>query len=173
MSRITVGASSSISVPSAPDAPTKVAVEIEKPAFDRPAREIDEKTRLLLEGPIVSTLIRLAWPNVLVMLTQSSTGLIEMWYISRLGVDALAGIALVTPALIFMQNMSQGAIGGGISSTIARALGAGQRERASGAMLHALIVALVLVRSRPQWCFYLADIFTVCSEELTARLMPR
>jgi hypothetical protein len=43
------------------------------------------ETRVLLEGPIVPTLIRLAWPNVLVMLAQSSTGLIEMWYISRLG----------------------------------------------------------------------------------------
>ncbi len=35
------------------------------------------RTRLLLEGPIVSTLLRLAWPNVLVMLVQAATGLIE------------------------------------------------------------------------------------------------
>jgi putative MATE family efflux protein len=105
---------------------------------------MDEKTRVLLEGPIVPTLIRLAWPNVLVMLAQSGTGLIEMWYISRLGVDALAGIALVTPVLIFIQNISQGAIGGGISSTIARALGAGRPDRASETMFHALIVSVVI-----------------------------
>jgi Na+-driven multidrug efflux pump len=49
------------------------------------------RTRLLLEGPIVSTLLRLAWPNVLVMLVQASTGLIETWFVSRLGNDALPG----------------------------------------------------------------------------------
>jgi putative MATE family efflux protein len=113
-------------------------------AIEQPARDIDAKTRVLLEGPIVPTLIRLAWPNILVMLAQSSTGLIEMWYISRLGSDALAGIALVTPVLIFMQNMSQGAVGGGISSAIARALGAGRRDHASVVMFHALAVTTIL-----------------------------
>ena len=74
------------------------ATAIEKHVSVEPKREIDEKTRVLLEGPIVPTLIRLAWPNVLVMLAQSSTGLIEMWYISRLGVDALARISQTTGA---------------------------------------------------------------------------
>ena len=62
------------------------ATAIEKRASVEPKREVDEKTRVLLEGPIVPTLIRLAWPNVLVMLAQSDTGLIEMRDISRLGV---------------------------------------------------------------------------------------
>ncbi len=74
------------------------ATAIEKHVSVEPKREIDEKTRVLLEDPIVPTLIRLAWPNVLVMLAQSSTGLIEMWYISRLGVDALARISQATGA---------------------------------------------------------------------------
>ena len=38
---------------------------------------IGPRTRLLLEGRIVSTLLHLAWPNILVMLAQASTGLIE------------------------------------------------------------------------------------------------
>jgi Na+-driven multidrug efflux pump len=113
-------------------------------AGEQPVRDIDAKTRILLEGPIFPTLVRLAWPNVLVTLSQSSIGLIEMWYISRLGSDALAGIALVTPVLMFMQNMSQGAVGGGISSAIARALGAGHRAKADGLLFHALLVAAVL-----------------------------
>jgi Na+-driven multidrug efflux pump len=113
-------------------------------AANTPAHDVDARTRILLDGPIFATLIRLAWPNILVMLAQSSIGLIEMWYISRLGSDALAGISLVTPVLIFIQNVSQGAVGGGISSAIARALGAGRRDYGSGVLFHALIVAAIL-----------------------------
>jgi hypothetical protein len=59
---------------------------------------MNPRTRVLLEGRIVPTLVRLAWPNILVMLAQASTGLIETWWVSRLGTDALAGMALVFPA---------------------------------------------------------------------------
>ena len=69
----------------------------------------------------------MAWPNILVMLAQASTGLIETWWVSRLGTDALAGMALVFPGFMMMQMLSAGAMGGGISSAIARALG-GRRQ---------------------------------------------
>src|SRR5712691_8974437 len=92
-----------------------------------PAGRLDPRPRLLLEAPIARTLVRLAWPNILVMLAQASTGLIETWFVSRLGIDALAGMALVFPGFMMMQMLSAGAIGGGISSAIARALGGGQR----------------------------------------------
>jgi len=66
----------------------------------------DPRTRLLLEGPIVATLLRLATPNVLVMFVQASVGLIETYFVARLGTDALAGVALVFPVLMLMQMMS-------------------------------------------------------------------
>src|ERR1700761_316777 len=100
----------------------------------------DARTRLLLEGPIVGTLLKLAWPNVLVMLAQASTGLIETWWVSRLGNDALAGMALVFPGVMLMQMISGGAMGGGISSAIARALGAGRRDDANALVWHALVI---------------------------------
>src|SRR6266478_1711825 len=92
------------------------------------AAEVDSRTRALLRGAIVPTLLRLAWPNILVMLAQASTGLIETWWVSHLGTDALAGMALVFPTVMLMQMVSAGAMGGGISSTVARALGAGARR---------------------------------------------
>ena len=98
----------------------------------------------LLQGPIVPTLLRLAWPNVLVMLAQASTGLIETWFVSKLGTDALAGMALVFPGFMMMQMISAGAMGGGISSAIARALGAGRRDDADALVLHALIINIAL-----------------------------
>jgi putative MATE family efflux protein len=102
------------------------------------------RTRLLLEGRILPTLLRLAWPNVLVMLAQASVGLIETWWVAHLGTGALAGMALVFPAYMMMQMLSGGAVGGGIASAVARALGAGRREDADALVLHAVVVNLAL-----------------------------
>ena len=109
-----------------------------------PAAAMNPRTRLLLHGQVVPTLLRLAWPNTLVMLAQASVGLIETWWVSQLGTDALAGMALVFPGFMLMQMLSGGAIGGGIASAIARALGAGRREDADSLVLHALVINLVL-----------------------------
>ena len=95
-----------------------------------PAPAMTPRTRALLQGPIVATLLRMAWPNVLVMVAQAATGLIETWFVAKLGTDALAGMALVFPGVMLMQMISAGAMGGGISSAIARALGAGRRDQA-------------------------------------------
>jgi Na+-driven multidrug efflux pump len=116
-------------------AATAAAALLEAP---RPA--LSPRTRPLLEGRIVPTLLRLAWPNILVMLAQASTGLIETWWVSKLGTDALAGMALVFPGFMMMQMLSAGAVGGGISSAIARALGAGRRDDADALVLHALLI---------------------------------
>lgn len=101
---------------------------------------MNPRTRQLLHGPILPTLLSMAWPNILVMLAQASTGLIETWWVSHLGTDALAGMALVFPGFMMMQMLSAGAMGGGISSAIARALGGGKRDDASALVLHALII---------------------------------
>src|SRR5271170_7773951 len=66
---------------------------------------IDPRTRVLLEGPIAATLVRLAAPNVVVMIVQASVGLIETYFIGWIGTDALAGVALVFPPLMLMQMM--------------------------------------------------------------------
>ena len=106
------------------------------------APRFDARTRLLLEGPILGTLLRLATPNVLVMFVQSAVGLVETYFVAKLGTDALAGVALVFPVLMLMQMMSAGAMGGGISSAIARALGAGRRADADALVVHALAIAV-------------------------------
>jgi putative MATE family efflux protein len=105
---------------------------------------LNPRTRRLLHDPIVPTLLRMAWPNILIMLAQASTGLIETWWVSHLGTDALAGMALVFPPVMLMQMVSAGAMGGGISSAVARALGAGRREDADALVLHAVVINLAL-----------------------------
>src|ERR1700731_988474 len=107
------------------------------------SKTLDRRTRMLLEAPIASTLLRLAAPNMLVMLVQASVGLIETYWVGKLGTDALAGVALVFPLLMLMQMMSAGARGGGISPSIARALGAGRRQDADALVPHALAIAVI------------------------------
>ena len=104
---------------------------------------LNPRTRMLLEAPIAPTLLRLAAPNVLVMLAQAGVGLIETYFVGKLGTDALAGMALVFPVVMLMQMTSAGAMGGGIASAIARALGARRRDDADALVLHALAIAAV------------------------------
>ncbi|RYF64842.1 MAG: MATE family efflux transporter, partial [Comamonadaceae bacterium] len=103
---------------------------------------LDPRTRMLLEAPIVPTLLKLAAPNVVVMVAQAAVGLIETYFVGKLGLDALAGMALVFPIVMLMQMTSAGAMGGGIASSIARALGARRRDDADALVLHASVIAL-------------------------------
>jgi putative MATE family efflux protein len=109
-----------------------------------PSAALNPHTRRLLHDPIVPLLLRMAWPNILIMLAQSSAGLIETWWVSHLGTDALAGMALAFPPVMLMQMISAGAMGGGISSAIARALGSGRQDDADAAVLHAVVINLTL-----------------------------
>ena len=90
------------------------------------------------------TLLRLGAPNVLIMLAQASVGLIETFFVGKLGTDALAGMALVFPAVMLMQTISAGAFGGATASVIARELGGGRRAEADVLVLHALAIAVAL-----------------------------
>jgi putative MATE family efflux protein len=105
------------------------------------AASVDPRTKVLLEAPIAPTLLRLAIPNMVTTLVQAATGLIEAYFIGWLGTDALAGVALVFPGVMLMQMMSAGAMGGGVASAVARALGSGRRDDADAVALHALIIA--------------------------------
>jgi putative MATE family efflux protein len=97
---------------------------------------------LLLHGPVLPVLVRLAVPNLLLILVQTSVGLIEMFWVARLGTDALAGVALVFPVVMLMQMMSGGAVGGGISASVARAIGGGRLHLTGLLAHHAIAISL-------------------------------
>ena len=68
----------------------------------------------------------------------------ETSYIGKLGTAQLAAMALVFPLVMLTQMMSAGAMGGGVSSAISRALGAGEKERASVLAFHAFAIAALV-----------------------------
>src|SRR5882757_6310463 len=104
------------------------------PPLTAPAREA------LVDGPILRTLLWLAWPNVIALSAGTCVVIAETSYIGRLGVESLAALALVFPFVILTMTMSGGAMGGGVASAIARALGAGNVERASELAIHAIMI---------------------------------
>jgi putative MATE family efflux protein len=105
---------------------------------------MDPRTRLLMEAPVGATILRLALPNVVVMVVQASIGLIETYFVARLGLDALVGMALVFPLFMLLQMVSAGAMGGGILSAISRALGSENRDRANELVWSAVAITIAL-----------------------------
>src|SRR6476660_5686792 len=103
---------------------------------------LDPRNRPRVEAPIVPTLLGRGAPNVVVMVAQASVGLIETYFVGKLGTDALAGMALVFPIVMLMQMTSAGAIGGGMACAIARAFGARSRADADSLVFHAIAIAI-------------------------------
>ena len=102
-----------------------------------------ERRQMMLAGPIVPTILALAAPNVLNVAMQSLVSVADGFFVGQLGsTAALAALALVVPAQMTLGMMSAGAMGGGISSSVARALGSGNKAAAEAAAAHALAIAL-------------------------------
>src|SRR5262245_57070515 len=109
-----------------------------------PGPAMAARTKLLLEGPILTTLLRLSAPNVLNLLAIAGMITFDALFLGRLGADVLAGVSLAFPFVMLMQHTAASGMGGGVSSAIARALGAGKRDRANALVQHAFILALGL-----------------------------
>ncbi|MDR3014098.1 MAG: MATE family efflux transporter [Delftia acidovorans] len=97
----------------------------------------------LVSGPIASTLVRLAVPNMVALSMSVLVAVAETYYVGQLGTVSLAAMALVFPLAMLTQMMSNGAMGSGVSSAISRALGAGDGARASALALHAIVIGAI------------------------------
>lgn len=101
-------------------------------------------TERFLSAPIVPTLLRLSAPGVLLVAFQSLVSVGDTYFVGRLGTVSLAGLALVFPLIMLLQMTSAGAMGGGVSSAIARALGARDAAKARRLVVHALVIAALM-----------------------------
>ncbi|HXX82480.1 MAG TPA: MATE family efflux transporter [Casimicrobiaceae bacterium] len=97
----------------------------------------------LLRGPVARRLLGLALPILIVLAVQTLVSVAETYFVGFLGDDALAGVALVFPVLMLMTMMSNGGIGGGVASAIARAIGAGRMRDAEALATHSVLIAIV------------------------------
>ena len=110
----------------------------------RPPNSIPDRTRRMLEGPVLPTLLSLAAPTVGLMTFNAIVNAAEGYFIGFLGTEALAGISLSFPLVMLMTTLSAGAYGGGVASAVARALGAGRRDEAARLAGTSLSIAALL-----------------------------
>jgi putative MATE family efflux protein len=108
------------------------------------AGALSPRTRAMLQDAIVPTLLKLVAGNLIVTVAQSVVAFMETYYISWLGADALAGATLVFPLVALMMTISGAGIGSGVSSAIARSLGAKRGDMADAIAFHAIILGLFL-----------------------------
>ena len=110
----------------------------------KPAQPRNDATRAaILTGAILPTLLKLALPTMVVLLAQTAVNIAEAYYVGYLGTDALAGVAMVFPVFMLMTMMSNGGIGSGVASAVARAVGAGRKQDADALVFHAIIIAII------------------------------
>ncbi|MEH2531981.1 Na+-driven multidrug efflux pump [Bradyrhizobium sp. AZCC 1588] len=139
--------------PQQPSLPRPVAVAVAGSLKENEAARV--KQRSMLEGPVLPTLLTLALPTLVVMVVQTLVGVAETYFVSFLGTEALAGVSLVFPVFMLMQMMSNGGIGGGVASAIARAIGAGKVAEAEALALNALVLAIAfgVIFAAAEWLF--------------------
>lgn len=106
-----------------------------------PARAPTAATQVLLHGPVAPRIARLAAPGIVLAGFQIAASIADTHFVGRAGTAPLAGLALVFPLVMLMQMTSAGAMGGGVSSAIARALGAGRHADARNLVAHAVVIA--------------------------------
>ena len=114
------------------------------PTVPSVATPAPSRTLLMLHGPLLPTLLRLATPNIVGLFAMTVVIGYDGYILGRLGADALAGIALVFPLSMLMLQMSAGGIGGAVTAAVARALGAGRDEEAGRLAQQSLFIGCLL-----------------------------
>jgi len=102
-----------------------------------------KKTPKLVEGPIVSTLFKLAAPMVVAMIAMVGFNIVDTYFVGRLGTDELAAMGFTFPVILAMSSLTMG-VGIGATSVIARAIGQGDHHRIQRLTTDALAMGIVL-----------------------------
>jgi Na+-driven multidrug efflux pump len=104
---------------------------------------LSSRTQRILEAPVLPLLLSLAAPNIGEAAARITFLTADALFVSWLGSDALAGVAVVFPLFLILQTATASGIGSGVSSAIGRALGAGEHARATSLAGVAVAIALI------------------------------
>ncbi|ELP6758458.1 MATE family efflux transporter [Vibrio vulnificus] len=98
----------------------------------------------LLSAPIAETLRKMTVPMIFGMVAILMFNLVDTFFISLLGTEALAAISYTFPVTFAVNCITMG-IGVGLSTSIGRLLGQGEAHQAARFTTHGLLLAVVLV----------------------------
>jgi putative MATE family efflux protein len=104
---------------------------------------LSSRTQRILEAPVLPLLLSLAAPNIGEAAARITFLTADAIFVSWLGGDALAGVAVVFPLFLILQTATASGVGSGVSSAIGRALGAGDHGRAVSLAGVAVSIALI------------------------------
>ncbi len=113
------------------------------PEPNKPNNQATDKHGLL-SAPIADTLRKMTVPMTIGMIAILMFNLVDTFFISLLGTQALAAIRYTFPVTFAVNCVTMG-IGMGLSTNIGRLLGQGHSSQAARFTTHGLLLALVLV----------------------------
>lgn len=119
-----------------------------------PAREANDSTPALdlREENLSRVVWQLAWPAVLTMMLQFLNGVVDMFFVGRLGPAAQAAVGLGSQVVMLLMAAAF-AVTTGATAIVARYVGAGDRRMAADTARQALLLAAVagMLVSVPLW----------------------
>ncbi|GGE83953.1 MATE family efflux transporter [Shewanella carassii] len=97
----------------------------------------------LLSQPIGRVLLNMSVPNMLGILTVLGFNLVDTYFISKLGTEALAAISFTFPVTLVVSSIAIG-IGAGVSTNLGRLIGGGHAPKAKVFLHDALLLTFML-----------------------------
>lgn len=97
----------------------------------------------LLSQPIGRVLLNMSLPNMLGILTVLGFNLVDTFFVSRLGTEALAAISFTFPVTLVITSIAIG-IGAGVSTNLGRLIGSGHAPLAKVFLHDALLLSVVI-----------------------------
>ena len=97
----------------------------------------------LTEGPVGQHLVKMTLPMLVGISTMMAQGLIDAWFLGKVGDRALAGFSFGFPILMIITSVAIG-LSAGTSSVVARAIGNGDDRRARRLTTDSLFLAFLI-----------------------------
>lgn len=104
---------------------------------------MDAPRAKLTEGPVGRHLVHMTVPVLLGITTMMAQGLIDTWFLGQVGDRELAAFGFGFPILMIVMSVAIG-LGAGTSSVVARAIGAGDHDRAKRLSTDSLFLGFVI-----------------------------
>ena len=94
-------------------------------------------------GPVGRAILLLAVPMVLEMVMESIFAVADVFYVAKLGADAIATVGLTESMLVIVYTLAMG-LGIGVTATVARRIGEHDTEGASRAAVQGIALGLLV-----------------------------
>jgi len=110
---------------------------------------------LLVKDKVLPTVIRMAVPMLAGTFAMNAYNLVDTWFVSRLGTNALAAMSFTFPVVMLLGFVMRG-LGTGAMTVVAHALGRGKQQTAARITTHA-----VFLSSGVAFCFMAVGLLTI------------